>query len=561
MNARNTLLALLTCIITSVLPAASSAARQPEFEIKREHVEKLSAEMQREISSLQYLLNAYQLRQFFSLPDDDARRKWVDTYWRSRDPSPTTDKNEMRIEHTIRTKLARQLFPSKRWPGWDRRGEVFIRYGPPNYRGKIHAEITVRKTHPPGELWFYAHHQMIVAFRDQNLTGHYIYAINPFGAAQDASPELMEFLIYETDASLENAIPPDMLDFYRDAEIDPDADYDWTPIHEAIHGTEPKTYLRPRMRGVTERWDEIVDPDTPTWTPPPNPADVFFQDKAEKMANNFEITLEEVPSTYPFNFEDKTFPFYFDVGQFKGGEAVNRVEVNMELPIPEKADTALTLIASAVFMDDDFAPVAKEDREIVIPAGSGLGGRLLPAQLVFSLEEDYYRMAVTVEEAGSGRSSSYRSTVPFEDYGGALAVSNILFASKIERTERQSPFNRGALEVVPHPTRRYPVASSVPVYFEVYNLRPDDAGLSRYTVEYRIVPHTNAKRRFWDRFQNEPPVVASRFESSCYGGDDRVHVAVRTENLTAGSYDFLITVADERAGARAFRKATFRIVE
>jgi len=171
---------LIPAIVLLLLAGPSFAVKQ--YEVRQADVERLGGKMQREIESLQYVLNAYQTRQFFQLPDDSARAEWLDRYWKSMDPTPTTEVNEMKVEHMVRSRLARQLFRSKRWPGWDKRGEVFIRYGAPNLRSKIHAEVTARKTHPPGELWYYGRHGMMVIFRDESLTGHYVYAINALGA-------------------------------------------------------------------------------------------------------------------------------------------------------------------------------------------------------------------------------------------------------------------------------------------------------------------------------------------------------------------------------------------
>jgi GWxTD domain-containing protein len=546
------------------LPAASVGGKK--YEITRESLQGMAPAMQRQIAGLQYLLNPYQLRQFFSLSGDSLRTRWIETYWKSRDPSPATPKNEMEIEHNIRVKLVRQFFKNKNWPGWDKRGEVFIRYGPPNYRGKIHAEVTVRRLHPPGEIWFYSKHAMLVTFKDHSLTGNYIYAINPLGAAQDVSPDLVEFLLYDTESSLQELIPSNLLEFYRDTETDPDAEIDWTPLHEAISGVQQKKYVRPRMRGVTERWDEIVDPDTPNDSPN-NPSLIFQKDKVEELATNFETVLEESPSSYPFNFEQREFPFFFDLAQFRGGESVNRVEVNVEFPVRSGSEDEdpgeRTYSATAVVLDAGFNELRRESTELVVPpaASSGGNGRLLPVQLLFSLPKDYYRFTVTVTEKETERESSYRSTLTFREFDSGLAISDVLFARKIAQAEKQSPFNRGALEVVPHPLRSYRKSDAVPVYFELYNLGVGEDGLSSYTVEYKIVPHSPQKTRFWERFRDDAPAVSSRFQSSGYGTTDPLYVQVRTDNLWVGAFDFMVTIKDEITQSITFRKATFRIVE
>jgi hypothetical protein len=328
------------------------------------------------------------------------------------------------------------------------------------------------------------------------------------------------------------------------------------------------------MRGVHEGIDEIVDPDT-KYMLPDNPSYLFHTERIKEYANNFEVVLVESPSAYPFNFKDDSFPFYFAVDQFKGGEAVNRVEVNVEFPADlspgEDGLAHKTYTAAAVFLDAEYREVARESHEITLPtvrhgAAEGEEGeynnvRLIPAQLLFTLPEDYYRLAVAVEEAVPRRSSTYRTTMTYLDFRRDLAISDVLFASKIAPAERQSPFNRGALEVVPHPLRRYRKFDAVPVYFEVYNLELDDDGMSQYAVEYRIVPHLPRKKSFWDRFQGEPPIVASRFQSSSYGSTDQLYISVGTENLSDGAFDLLVTVKDEITQDVVFRKATFQIIE
>lgn len=538
-----------------------------------------------QIAGLQYILNGYQMRQLLSLPTDSARTDWINRFWRSQDPTPTTPRNEMRIEHDIRVHLAHQFFHIKKWPGWDRRGEVFIRYGPPNVRARIPAEVTVRKVHAPGELWYYARHAMVVVFRDESLTGNYVYAVNALGAIEDMSPDLAEYLVYDADNELQNTIPPEFLEFYRAPEIDPDVPNDFGTVREMLRGPMPKRVIRPRMRGVTERIDKTVDPDAERVTPK-NPATIFHMADAEKLANRFEATLEDTPASYPFNFAKNRYPFFFGIDQFKGGSNLNRVEVNLELPVAprgknEVGDTRI-FHATAVVFDADYKEVKRSRREIVVPVFGGNNKsddgaketRLIPAQLLFSLPRSYYRMAVTVSETmrerrqkGDStaapyrhRESSYRTTVSWKPFTAGLSISDILFATRIAPAKGLSPFARGAVEVIPHPVRRYRQGNSLPVYFEVYNLGIDESGLSEYEIEYRIIPHSTGRKRIWDRFHDAPTVVSSRFKGSGYNADEPLHMTIDTRNLKPASYDFLVSVKDIYRQTTTYRQATFRIV-
>lgn len=544
--------------------ATAASAGNPEYKITAADLKKLDSRMQREAASLQYLMNAYQLRQFFSLPSDSARRAWITRFWSSNDPAPATPKNEMRTEHYLRADIARMEYQINQWPGWDKRGEVLVRYGFPDYRGMIMSEVTARQVHAPGELWYYRRHQMIVQFRDQNLSGNYQYAVTPFGDAEGISPELMEFFIYDTQESIQERIPTQYLEFYEAPELN-DTGRDWSANDEFFKGLEQVTPLRPRVYKTTEEIDEIANPDYER-NVPHNPSDIFFKDEAREYAANFETVLEDVPSSYPFNFAQTSFTFYFGVDQFRGGEGVNRVEVNLEFPVRPvegKPLPARAYRAEAIVMDANYRVVDKQKRDISLPStlARADGARLMPTQIVFSLPRNYYRVAVSMSDLDAQQASAYRTNVSARDFDAELAISDVLFAQKIVPTGDMSPFVRGPLEVVPHPIRRYAIGSPVPVYFEVYELGLDERGLSDYEVEYRVVPHSEGKESIFDRFGGRQTVFASSFKGSGYSATEALHITIQSENLEPGLYDFMVRVKDVFWQSETFRQASFRIVE
>jgi hypothetical protein len=403
---------------------------------------------------------------------------------------------------------------------------------------------------------------MMVRFSDFSLKGNYIYDITPFGDAQDIEPDLAEFLVYDTHSSIQEQIPQQYLDMYRDPEVDPDVT-PRSPVQEAMLGVAPQRYLRPRTAGENE---DISAVNSTEWlhNVPGNPSDVFQRDKAVELAANFEGVLEDTPSSYPFNFEKKTSPFYFDVEQFRGGEGLNRVEVNLELVVPPVRNTDVvkrTYLAKATVMDQDYKVVDTQSRTIGIPVSAASPTRLMPAQIFFTLPRSYYHVAVSVNDVDSLRASAYRTSVSSRNFDHELAVSDILFAQRIGPAVETSPFTRGPIEVIPHPIRRYAVGSPVSAYFEVYNLGLGDDARSTYEVQYRVAPHTGEKQRFIDRFNGSQVVFSSNFNGSGYSATEPIHIAIKSENLKPGFYDFLITIKDDYWQSIVHRTGTFRIVE
>lgn len=535
----------------------AAQAQAPAPKVSREDVEKLTPGMRAAFSGLQYLLNAHQARQFLSLADDEERSEWIERFWLTNDPTPTTPQNEMRTEHLVRVGLAREYFPSRNWPGWDRRGEVFIRYGPPDFRGKIWGEVTVRRFYPPGELWYYRRHDMLVSFQQSGGADEYTYAINPLGDAEKISPDLAEYLLYDTSEGVAAKIPQDLLEFYAPTKRDEVYRTLGDPVTEG-------RYLMSKPRELPENIDALMDPNLAAELPADISA-VFHKEKIREVANNFEAVLEETPASYPFNFKREELPFFFGVDRFRGGESTNRVELQIEVPVSVAAGESVeeTYEARAVVWDSKLNEVTRATRDIVLHAspGDAAWANLLPTQMVFSLENGYYRLAVSVRGAKSGRESSYRTSFSTEAFGPELALSDIVFARRIAPTEEASMFTRGALEVVPHAYRVYSRSFPVPLYFEIYNLALDPRGVATFKIEYRIIPQSPGKKSILKRFAETPPIVASEFESSAYDRHEPQYISVRTENLPKGPYEVLVTVTDNLSNQTAYRKGTFSIVD
>jgi GWxTD domain-containing protein len=546
-------------ILTLLVCAAAAAAdgRTPRHKVEQRDVQKLPPGMREAFAGLHYLLNAHQVRQFMSLPDDGARREWIELFWRLNDPTPTTPENEMRTEHLVRVGLAREYFPSGTWPGWDRRGEVFVRYGPPDFRGKIYGEVTVRRFYPPGELWYYRRHDMLVSFQQSGREGEYIYSIDPLGTAEKMSPDLAEYLLYDTNEGLAKKIPQDLLEFYTAPERD--------EIYRTLGEPQRETsYLMSKPRELPENIDALMDPNLP-YTLPKDISAAFHKDKIKTVANNFEIVIEDTPSSYPFNFNREELPFFFGVDRFRGGEETNRVELQVEVPVNLEAGGSLeeTFQVRAVLWDSGFDEVARASRDIVLRAAprDAQWANLLPTQMTFSVDRGYYRLAVSVRGEASGRESSYTTSFSTERFGPELALSDILFARSIAQAEEPSIFTRGPLEVIPHAYRVYSRSFALPLYFEIYNLALDERGVASFRIQYKIIPQSPRKKSLRERFSQTPPVAASEFESSGYDRHEPQYIFVRTDNLPKGPYEVLITVTDAISKETAYRKGTFSIVD
>ena len=73
------------------------------------------------------------------------RQVLLQQFWKRRDPTPITDVNERRVEHFRRVAYAREHFGTAVFP-WDRRGEIYVRYGTPSHKSA--SGDRQRESHP-----------------------------------------------------------------------------------------------------------------------------------------------------------------------------------------------------------------------------------------------------------------------------------------------------------------------------------------------------------------------------------------------------------------------------
>ncbi len=470
-------------------------------------IEQMSTDMRYEISSLQYLLEPGELLELLKLRTDYARVRWIREFWESQDPVFTTKENERLTEHKQRVAYAESNFYIPRWPMWDQRGEVYIRFGPPDFRKAIEPKTTIMGPIPKKEIWYYGQFDMYVLFEDALSNGEYTCFLKHIRAARGMSL----------------GIAGDGID---------------APVGK-------ETILPPRIT-VESRLDLI-----------------------EKKLNNFTEVARSIRASSRYQSRRFKLPFVFQAADFRGGASLNRVDVNIEFSADSSAvknkEDFMEYTATAVCMNTDKKEIGRDARSIKIPTplAASADMRLIPTQLTFSLPPGFYFLAVTMEEKGTGRLTSYRKDITCRDFENNLSVSDVLFARKITPAKGNSMFNRGAIQVVPHPLSRYRKPVGIPVYFEVYNLFNDQNGSASYTVEYRIVSRQLKKAGFWGLFKRAKPLfdISSSFQAACRGGRDQVHIDIGSDNFDKGEYTLNVIITDNLSGNKAEREADFTILE
>lgn len=511
-------LSLLATVAPPEPARAAPGLSEKDIEMR---VASLPADLRVEIAALRYRLTPDELADLMSDPRADRCRQWIDAYWKDRDPICTTPGNEAREEYERRVLVAQRVFPIPEWPGWDQRGEVFIRYGAPTGRQIVGQDVTLVGSVSAMEFWYYAPFNMMVRFEDAAGSRNYRYV------AEDVS------------------LPPS-LRARNDRRVMPS---EWLQDIYLDFMSIESSYYQEQNLGTFEN--------TANW------------DKFQKMLFRFYEVMEKTPAAFSFEFDRSRVPMQCQALSFRGGPSVDRIDVNAEFRanIAQPPDTAATrtYTTTAVLWDTSWKEVGRRVETTTLPTVSGFADTscTIVSQLVFALPPDFYHLGVTVKDEATGRFTSTQRDLACWDFERPLAMSDLCLARRIAPVTQTSPFNRGALEVVPHPTGHYAPGSGVPLYFEVYHLTPGSDGLYHYTVEYSLTPLTPRPKGFWKSLvsgkHEDPTTVVSRFNFTAHGSTDVVHVLVNSQNLWAGDYRLDVSVEDAISSRRATRQTTFTL--
>jgi GWxTD domain-containing protein len=152
---------------------------------------KLKPEFEQFLSEVRYIISSAERSAFRDLPDS-GRPKFIEGFWKKRDPDLNTPENEFKDEYYGRIAKANELFVREARPGWlTDRGRIYILFGPPTER---------QPSSPSGglsgrcqELWYY--HEFPVLFVDDGCKGTFVLGtfdlspISELSLARETAPK------------------------------------------------------------------------------------------------------------------------------------------------------------------------------------------------------------------------------------------------------------------------------------------------------------------------------------------------------------------------------------
>ena len=128
------------------------------------------ADLDQAIAQLRYLARDRELRAIKNAPTPEEQRRQFLAFWQERDPTPGTPRNESMEQYYFRVAYANDRYGRLRDSGWNTdRGEVFIRFGEPDYVEDHPFDYGTR----PYQIWTYQGRGRRFIFVDETGSGDF----------------------------------------------------------------------------------------------------------------------------------------------------------------------------------------------------------------------------------------------------------------------------------------------------------------------------------------------------------------------------------------------------
>ena len=516
------------------------------------------------------------------------RADFLRRFWLEHDPELVSGGTRRRAEHYRRVWYARTHFSEHTQP-WDRRGEVYIRYGEPDYRStsremNFEVPIEVRQVQESMAFEIYGPSAVGVSFYGPvypvrtDKTGEFDVSeadeegeiTSQRGEGAVAAGDTLGLARYRpvTSGFLSGSIPWESWVYtgiegglevvFTDETLN--GSYDFAPV--PMPTAEDYSSLR-----------AVSDPDEGDGGRLSSMLSRFQRFSPEAVMQR---AIGHLPERYDVIRGTERIDFSYDLADFGAPWGRTRVEVYTGLPIWQflgsgVTDTVVSVERTVALVDSGRNRIYRGKDDLHIRVAGGNVGMVLD-QVDLILPPGSYEMGVQIREiGGGGRTQTYRQWVEVEAYlEGALGLSDVQVARQISPGASEGArFVKEALRVTPAPGRTFYSGQPVFLYFELYGLERDAFGATRYEVAHsvqsgegrplavRVVSQLGQLLGVGEGEQE----VAIRYEQS--GSEPRVvdYVELDLGEAEPGDYRVRVGVHDLNANREVAKEVRFRLVE
>ncbi len=537
------------------------------------------------LQDIRLVASVDELQAYEALPSE-MRPAFERAFWQKRDPTPVTSGNERLVEHYRRVLHAMTHFSEGQKP-WDKRGEIYIRYGPPAHISK---KGDVRYETDPA----------VVKVKDRLLMGIPADGRKEIVARMSRLRTSTQDVIYQGEdagdlvvsdfESIDFELNPNR-QFFGGGEDRNDGKYydDAQDSHRDRQGTDNiRGYPLFPVDGTT-RWEYWIYPNVAggievVFTALDARGNFGFPDMPQGRAlsnNNQGIWTSRRPDRVVaaaihkqseiYRSGTQDLDFYFDSAHFRGEDTWSRLEVYFGIPLETLVDSSRLegqVLRGIALFDSVWTPVYRKMVSVpfaVASLGAVSEGTLLIDEVSLHVSPGTYHLGVEVRDPDRNVVGAYMQDVVVTGYhANALQVSDIELVGSV--VEDVSFKNKGGRKVVPMPSKTFLPKQPVGIYYEVYGLTQDEFGQTHYQMDYRLEPKKGKPiavtilRAVGQLLGiDEKKAVTISYEQKGSAETEYNYLEIDVSGSETGRYELEVMVTDLNSGQKTKKQIVFGI--
>ncbi len=452
------------------------------------------------------------------------------TFWQQRDPIPMTEENERLIEHYKRLQYARDNYAGGTDTGYDDRGKIYVRYGPPDdfYRSVSSDGLIL-----DNESWVYQINAKMINF-DFVLKG------GGFVLVKDLSDALVN-------SDYQKELPT-LIDMYtKRAHL---SNY-YMNVYQSLFNMEP--------RGVTGVLND-VKATLNRYTAPE-------QSKiAQLPISTYDVALEG--SDLQFDFDKfKYFDFHKNSWNVDILYGLNLNQVDFVM----SGNQFKGSLDQSLIVDPSNVAINKETKNntLTFVSKDNVGNQYYVNKVKSRVYAGNNKVYFKLRNESSNKFRIVETSVHVPEQKKEIVMSDLLLSDNVHASTAgdDSLFCRNGFFIHPVPARNFDRNRVLYSYFELYNGNsgPDNSG--RCQVEYRIKEYSTGKNltsllNVVNPFKSKKPSntsVAIVNELEFSGSHEPVLLSFDISTLQSGTYEFEVEVTDLRNQATAKAGKLFQV--
>ena len=496
--------------------------------------------------------------------DDAEKEKYVARFWRAKNPNLSSAYNERQLAHYERVWIARWAYGRENYP-WDRRGEVYIRYGEPDYRARSGWVSSLPSTRVQ-EVQEKVYRELYRDPNESELIGPVFPIRSDRGFAAERGSDVLDLPDQNTfgevegrreettrsDPSQEAYAPVTM---QHDRSIVP-----WESwVYTEVDGGIVIDFTR-ELGGVSGFDFAPIPPIPPT----------MLRDNIRLAEHAPAIRYKNATVNQPDEFRKaprlSLGTFYFDLADFRGGAGKTRVDVAYGIPlenllvVTDGQQPQVVLEHAVALADSAYRVVYRNAQKVQhFVDTSNVATREVVDITRQDVPAGMYHLTLTVTDAMTARQGVLALDVAIDDYSEKrLHISDLMLVKSMSDTLRDARFRRGNWQVVPNPRRTVRAPDPLAFYCEVYNLAKDEFGQTRYRVTTAVKAAETEQRRAPGTV--DQPEVALAYTQVGNSDWERLPLEVHLEHAQAGQNRLFVIVEDLVAGTRVAKDTFFEYI-